>query len=180
MDRPPYQVRAHLFAQRRGFNLIEAAVVLGVIGLVIGGIWVAAAAVRAENRRLELRNSLLQISSKVMEFPYQEPVLLWLNKDVLEKLGVNVVDSVGLPLQAAARSRGGAVLTFEPLNLVYKSECIELGRAVLSIKGGYLQLDWDNVFGDPIQTGAASLQEIDALCSVTSSNMLLWVHLPVL
>jgi hypothetical protein len=36
--------------RRRGFNLIEAAIVLGVIGLVIGGIWVAAAAV-TENRR---------------------------------------------------------------------------------------------------------------------------------
>ncbi len=31
--------------RRRGFNLIEAAIVLGVVGLVIGGIWVAAAAV---------------------------------------------------------------------------------------------------------------------------------------
>lgn len=33
-----------------GFSLIEAAVVLGVIGLVIGGIWAAAATVQ-ENRR---------------------------------------------------------------------------------------------------------------------------------
>lgn len=31
---------------RLGFNLIEAAIVLGVVGLVIGGIWVAASAVR--------------------------------------------------------------------------------------------------------------------------------------
>lgn len=31
---------------RRGFSLIEAAIVLGVVGLVIGGIWVAAANVR--------------------------------------------------------------------------------------------------------------------------------------
>ncbi len=30
---------------RRGFSLIEAAIVLGVIGFVIGGIWVAAGAV---------------------------------------------------------------------------------------------------------------------------------------
>lgn len=28
---------------KRGFNLIEAAIVLGVVGLVVGGIWVAAA-----------------------------------------------------------------------------------------------------------------------------------------
>jgi type II secretory pathway pseudopilin PulG len=30
--------------RRRGFNLIEAAIVLGVIGLIVGGIWVSAAA----------------------------------------------------------------------------------------------------------------------------------------
>ncbi len=30
---------------RKGFNLIESAIVLGVVGLVIGGIWVAAATV---------------------------------------------------------------------------------------------------------------------------------------
>lgn len=29
---------------RRAFSLIEAAIVLGVVGLVIGGIWIAAAA----------------------------------------------------------------------------------------------------------------------------------------
>lgn len=42
--------------QRAGFNLVEAAIVLGVIGLVIGGIWVAASAVKfnfEKNRRTE-------------------------------------------------------------------------------------------------------------------------------
>ncbi len=34
----------------RGFNLVEAAIVLGVIGLVIGGIWTAAASVQANMR----------------------------------------------------------------------------------------------------------------------------------
>jgi len=31
--------------RQSGFNLIEAAIVLGVVGLVIGGIWIAAASV---------------------------------------------------------------------------------------------------------------------------------------
>lgn len=35
---------------RRGFNLVEAAIVLGVVGLVIGGIWVVAADVRQKQR----------------------------------------------------------------------------------------------------------------------------------
>ena len=37
--------------KHRGFNLIEAAIVLGVVGLVIGGIWVAAASV-IQNQRV--------------------------------------------------------------------------------------------------------------------------------
>ena len=32
-------------SHKRGFSLIEAAIVLGVVGLVIGGIWIAASAV---------------------------------------------------------------------------------------------------------------------------------------
>lgn len=35
---------------RRGFSLIEAAIVLGVVGLVIGGIWVAASVVIENDR----------------------------------------------------------------------------------------------------------------------------------
>jgi hypothetical protein len=42
-------VRANNPSAQSGFNLIEAAIVLGAIGLVIGGIWIAASAV---NRNL--------------------------------------------------------------------------------------------------------------------------------
>ncbi len=45
--------------RQRGFNLVEAAIVLGVVGLVIGGIWTAAAAV---NRNMKL-NDLTQAIS---------------------------------------------------------------------------------------------------------------------
>jgi len=36
--------------QKRGFSLIEAAIVLAIVGLVIGGIWMAASAVNAAQR----------------------------------------------------------------------------------------------------------------------------------
>ncbi len=36
---------------RHGFNLVEAAIVLGVVGLVIGGVWVAASAITT-NRQI--------------------------------------------------------------------------------------------------------------------------------
>lgn len=38
---------------KNGFNLIEAAIVLGIVGLIVGGIWVAAATVR-ENMKVNL------------------------------------------------------------------------------------------------------------------------------
>lgn len=38
---------------KRGFNLVEAAIVLGIIRLVIGGIWTAASSVQHNNRVTE-------------------------------------------------------------------------------------------------------------------------------
>jgi hypothetical protein len=46
---------------KKAFSLIEAAVVLGIIGLVIGGIWVAAASVQAANKRDDAARAILQI-----------------------------------------------------------------------------------------------------------------------
>ncbi len=48
--------------RRRGFNLIEAAIVLGVVGLVIGGIWVAAAEV---SERMRIQRTIEQLSFMV-------------------------------------------------------------------------------------------------------------------
>ena len=48
-----------------GFNLIEAAVVLAVIGLVVGGIWFAAAAVSDNYKLSEAQLGLLQMVDSV-------------------------------------------------------------------------------------------------------------------
>ncbi len=55
---------------RRGFNLVEAAIVLGVIGLVIGGIWVAAAAVQSNLRKSDASKGLIQIVQNVRNLYY--------------------------------------------------------------------------------------------------------------
>ncbi len=46
-----HQLKSEDYRNRSGFNLVEAAIVLGVIGLVIGGIWVTAAALTERNRQ---------------------------------------------------------------------------------------------------------------------------------
>jgi len=53
-------IRCAFWQHQRGFNLIEAAIVLGVVGLVIGGIWVAASAVMAKQRQSETTRGVLQ------------------------------------------------------------------------------------------------------------------------
>ena len=49
--------------KKRGFNLIESAIVLGVVGLVIGGIWVAAATIN-ENYKVNKTVADLQLIVK--------------------------------------------------------------------------------------------------------------------
>lgn len=58
--------------RRAGFNLVEAAIVLGVVGLVIGGIWIAAAQVRQAQRVSELAQDILFIVRSARNlFPLQ-------------------------------------------------------------------------------------------------------------
>lgn len=47
---------------RRGFNLIEAAIVLGVVGLVIGGIWISAASIHRKMQIQKAENLILMVS----------------------------------------------------------------------------------------------------------------------
>ena len=49
--------------KKTGFNLIEAAVVLAVVGLVIGGIWYAAASVQQSQRINNTAAGILQIAT---------------------------------------------------------------------------------------------------------------------
>lgn len=55
----------HPRCRASGFNLIEAAIVLGVVGLVIGGIWVAAAAVMESNRQSQTLKDILTITENL-------------------------------------------------------------------------------------------------------------------
>ncbi|MGE0109896.1 MAG: type 4 pilus major pilin [Bdellovibrionales bacterium] len=48
-------------AHRRGFTLTEAAIVLGIVGLILGGIWVAAGAVYNNQRVSTTTTQIMQI-----------------------------------------------------------------------------------------------------------------------
>ena len=59
---------------RKGFNLIEAAIVLGVVGLIIGGIWVAAASVMQKHRAQQTLDGFFFIGEKIKAAYGKEPV----------------------------------------------------------------------------------------------------------
>jgi len=56
------QIQRRRRAANKGFNLIEAAIVLGIVGLVVGGIWVAAASVYDNLRSKTATDQLLSIA----------------------------------------------------------------------------------------------------------------------
>lgn len=54
-----------MYWARKAFSLIESAIVLGVVGLVIGGIWVAAATVRENMLANDIAQGLLYIKNEM-------------------------------------------------------------------------------------------------------------------
>lgn len=60
------QLRGLGLSNHQGFSLIEAAIVLALIGLVLGGIWAAASAVRFSNKSNGLANDLIGMSEDMI------------------------------------------------------------------------------------------------------------------
>lgn len=54
---------------RRGFSLIEIAIVLGVIGAVLGGVWVAASAVNNKHRMDDAKKGIEYIVNELKNLP---------------------------------------------------------------------------------------------------------------
>lgn len=63
----PYKTK-----HEQGFSLVEAAIVLGVVGLVIGAIWVAAATVRANMKQNQAVSGYIDLYHQIKDmFPPQ-------------------------------------------------------------------------------------------------------------
>lgn len=61
--------------KKRAFSLIEAAIVLAVVGLVLGGIWWAASSIRAEMKALEAVKMMNKIVAAYRKYAKEAPGL---------------------------------------------------------------------------------------------------------
>ena len=71
---------------QKGFNLVEAAIVLGIVGLVIGGIWVAASSVYENNRTQRASQQLITIVQQVRKLSSNAGDLVTSSADVTSSL----------------------------------------------------------------------------------------------
>jgi type II secretory pathway pseudopilin PulG len=53
---------------KKGFSLIEAAIVLGLVGMVVGGIWMAMASTRASTQANQLQQQTLNLVKSVRDY----------------------------------------------------------------------------------------------------------------
>lgn len=97
--------------RKSGFNLIEAAIVLGVVGLVVGGIWSAASSV-IENRRIsKFTEDILLINQCIKnKFPrLQCDSILCANGGVIDWWNqTKFFDDIGCIPQSIERRPSGA------------------------------------------------------------------------
>ncbi len=133
---------------KRGFNLIEAAIVLGVVGLVIGGIWVAAAAVQSNMRESDTSKGLLQIVQNTRNLYYGQTPTTTASTDITTSLiAANAIPADFIISTTAAKNPfNGAVtvsLTGNPNDTIAvsmagvpKDSCIDLTSKNTSISTG--------------------------------------------
>jgi type II secretory pathway pseudopilin PulG len=74
------------YKSRRGFTLVEAAIVLGVIAIIIGAIWAAAAAVEAKHQVEQGVNQVWQIAINARNIYTGHPFPGTLETDVSQTL----------------------------------------------------------------------------------------------
>ena len=105
--RPGHQ--HHLSGKTRsGFSLIEAAIVLGVIGLVIGGIWIGAQAINDRRNATDMKEFLGWFTPRLDEMIKSNPTLTSTSNGLVD--GLLVKQYPNAPGNAIATDTGGYVI----------------------------------------------------------------------
>jgi type II secretory pathway pseudopilin PulG len=104
---------------QRGFNLIEAAIVLGIVGLVVGGIFAAASATYDNLKAQDTSKGIVQIVQNLKSVYSNNPAAAVVNDDSLATAGIIPKDWNPVNTIAGARNPyGGTVAIAGPVNAV--------------------------------------------------------------
>ena len=186
------RIRSH----KRGFNLVEAAIVLGVVGLVIGGIWVAAASVQENLRLSRAQRDILSIISNLrglysnMPFtwggpdPYVSGVSPALNSAVFPAdsiSGSQIINPWGMPYSASVLILGGASDMHPTIEVIVQVKgigaCSKLANsmhaALRQEKEPHVYIASDGAFGGPSDDPTDAIEVCtDAYGAVSDENPL--------
>lgn len=127
-----------------GFNLIEAAIVLGIVGLVLGGIWVAASAVQQASLSNRLSEGVLFISQKAnqlvpknMLFPATSTSLPY-DMGLFPKnwtiSGTDYYAPNGMRVQANIEANTATLRLYMRGGEMDLAQCIKFTRAIIGVK----------------------------------------------
>ena len=75
---------------RRAFTLTELAIVLGIIGVILGAIWTAAAKVYTNNKVTRATNELLAISNNIKQLYYGKSAMGVSGDATIQLMNMNV------------------------------------------------------------------------------------------
>ena len=132
----------HTLETKKGFNLIEVAIVLGVVGMALGGVWLAAATVRENQQIASVSRTVLSGVERIREL-HKGQALPASYTDIsnrinqlnlyCDRINANFCD---VPWNAYTPKMSIGIA--EPYILYYipipnKAMCIKLTRAVLSV-----------------------------------------------
>lgn len=117
--------------RKRGFNLIEAAIVLGVVGLVIGGIWYAASSVMEKQKQNAVLDMMTLAVNKMKNALREVPLDYYTEGEDFNSLAVGIgalpknLETPYGPIWAAYDIEGKPGIAFKLFNLS-SGACIAL------------------------------------------------------
>ena len=121
--------------RKRGFNLIEAAIVLGIVGLVIGGIWVAAAKISQKQRVSQTLEGIFSIAEQLNRQFGKSPV-------ASPCVGSCSVSLTPTQMQAMISPPAGWSFTADGSldSPIWKNVLVEIDSVIATSSGNYILL----------------------------------------
>jgi prepilin-type N-terminal cleavage/methylation domain-containing protein len=173
-------------SRARGFTLTELALVLGIIGIIIGAIWTAASSVYENNRTARANRQVLAIITsfksifgitRVNIADWTDITALAINNQFMPADMIvpgNTSNGIG-PWSSSTvnvysyQSGNGIIILYQGLNQV---ACNDLGNAVATTNPGLIWADINsNAGGNAVNTSPGwTTANISTYCSQASGN----------